>query len=181
MWLMWDRNCNAGAPIWGAALHLCLWYFEKKKPPRGSADVSMLWTCHLLHYRGLRQWRWISARENSPHLHPWCYLIGLGREQQYCVKMLLGCDKHGPWEGWDSRYRLFSSLLMVASQAATHPLRSGRGHVLSYATLHPNTAFLPHNICISSSGQGVPGWWEHWHIASVCDKYNISYTLRGGE
>lgn len=70
---------------------------------------------------------------------------------------------------------------MAAGQVVTCSLRMWRGHVLSYLTLHPDIAPPPHKLHVCSSRQRVPAWWEHWHIASICHKYNISYTPSGEE
>ena len=49
------------------------------------------------------------------------------------MKILHFHDKHSGLEGAGiSRYRLFSSLLMAAGQAATCSLKSKRDHVQSY-------------------------------------------------
>ena len=42
---------------------------------------------------------------------------------------------------------------MAAGPAAISPLR-WRGHVLCFPTLHFAIGSLPHNLCVSSSGQG---------------------------
>lgn len=68
---------------------------------------------------------------------------------------LQGCDKHRALIRLGVQIHSFPHSLWLLVTCA---LRSWRGSVLSYAILGPNVAPPPHNLCISSSRQEVPGW-----------------------
>ena len=54
---------------------------------------------------------------------------------------------------------------------------------MSWVTSHSTPTLLLHltNFMLVLLDGALSGWWEHWHIASIDDKYNIGYTPRGGE